>query len=407
MTSAGMPEQHDPAAGAGDPQAVGDRVAGADGVDRRRGRPTRAWSPIRWQPTSRRTARSSFGRLHDDVGADRLGERHLVRVAGADDDPHAGHVAAQAGDRSQAHRAGAEHGDDRIRRRRRSVGQASSAAWMPPANGSTSTARSSGMSSSMRWSCDSWAQNQGAQPPPVEQQKPVWIPGSTCRRRGRRGGRSRRRRRARRRRTADRSRARRGRAPVRGSRGCRRRVRRRPRGRARTGSSPSRRSRSTHGPRRARGRSRRSRRGGCGPGASRRPGSSGSSIVRSSSGPSLAAVAGATADAMRAMPNLATDRRICSAFTSPRHCCVAADVAAECAVDVRIGVDGVCVGLESWSVRRRRCERAGVTNVLRRSRSTISSPIGSSGRGRALGLRPVLDQPAALAGDRRRDGSRG
>ena len=51
---------------------------------------------------------------------------------------------------------------------------------MPPAIGSTSTARSSGMSSSIRCSCVSWAQNHGAHPPPVEQQKPVWMPGSTA-----------------------------------------------------------------------------------------------------------------------------------------------------------------------------------------------------------------------------------
>src|SRR4051794_41629742 len=42
---------------------------------------------------------------------------------------------------------------------------------LPPAMGSTRTARSSEQSSGMRCSCDSWAQNQGAQPPPVEQDR--------------------------------------------------------------------------------------------------------------------------------------------------------------------------------------------------------------------------------------------
>ena len=44
------------------------------------------------------------------------------------------------------------------------------------------------------------------------------------------------------------------------------------------------------------------------------PGSSGGSIVVYSSGPTLTAAAGATAEATRANPSRDTDRRICSAF---------------------------------------------------------------------------------------------
>ena len=66
-----------------------------------------------WLPVMRPHGPGELVRLHDDVGAERRGERLLVRVAGADDDLHVGHVPAQAGDRGQTHRAGAEHGDDR------------------------------------------------------------------------------------------------------------------------------------------------------------------------------------------------------------------------------------------------------------------------------------------------------
>ena len=47
------------------------------------------------------------------------------------------------------------------------------------------------------------------------------------------------------------------------------------------------------------------------------PGNSGSSTEVYSSGPSLVAVTGEIADAMRAMPSLRTDRETCSAFTPP------------------------------------------------------------------------------------------
>ena len=56
-----------------------------------------------------------LGGLHDVVGADRLGERHLMRVPGTDDDVGVGHVPAEPGDGGEAHRAGAEHRDDRVR----------------------------------------------------------------------------------------------------------------------------------------------------------------------------------------------------------------------------------------------------------------------------------------------------
>ena len=59
------------------------------------------------------------------------------------------------------------------------VAAAISAAWIPAASGSMSTARSSGTSSPIGWSWLSWATNSGDHPPPVEQQNPVWIPGSS------------------------------------------------------------------------------------------------------------------------------------------------------------------------------------------------------------------------------------
>ena len=59
---------------------------------------------------TRRTARWQPVGPDDDVGAVGLGQHLLMGVPGADDDLHVGDVAAQAGDRGEAHRAGAEHG---------------------------------------------------------------------------------------------------------------------------------------------------------------------------------------------------------------------------------------------------------------------------------------------------------
>ncbi len=95
---------------------------------------------------------------------------------------HVGDVAAQAGDRGEAHRAGAEHGDDR-----RAAGVlASSDDGSGEQRGVDAAGERLdehgalvGHVVAMRWSCDSWATNSGAQPPPVEQQNPVWMPGSS------------------------------------------------------------------------------------------------------------------------------------------------------------------------------------------------------------------------------------
>ena len=110
------PEQHDPSARAGDAQALGDAGAVADGVDRDvRTRTEVVADDV--APCGTAHGAREFRRCDDRVGAELLGEHTLVRVAGADDDPDVGHVAAESGDRRQAHRAGAEHRDDRSRRR--------------------------------------------------------------------------------------------------------------------------------------------------------------------------------------------------------------------------------------------------------------------------------------------------
>ena len=55
-----------------------------------------------------------LGGRHDVVGAEPPGGALLVRVPGADDDVGVRHVAHETGDRGEAHRPGAEHGDDRV-----------------------------------------------------------------------------------------------------------------------------------------------------------------------------------------------------------------------------------------------------------------------------------------------------
>ena len=50
------------------------------------------------------------------VGTELLRELALMRVTDTGDDADVGHVATQAGDGCEPHRAGAEHGDDRRRR---------------------------------------------------------------------------------------------------------------------------------------------------------------------------------------------------------------------------------------------------------------------------------------------------
>ena len=145
-----------------------------------------AWAPEdRWSPMTMAAddAPHGPGQLggRDDVGgAEAAGLALLVRVAGADHDVGIGDVADEAGDGGEAHRAGPEDGDDR-----RSAActeaerPASRAAWMPPASGSTSTARSSGTSSAEAVELATRGRRTGCdQPPPVEQQNPVWMPGS-------------------------------------------------------------------------------------------------------------------------------------------------------------------------------------------------------------------------------------
>ncbi len=107
-----------------------------------------------------------------------------MRVAGADDDADVGHVATQAGDRRRAPSC-------RRRARRRSPASSSPGGRRRPAQRAVPRgcrrrtarparrARRASCDRSMRWSCDSWATNSGAQPPPVEQQNPVWMPGSS------------------------------------------------------------------------------------------------------------------------------------------------------------------------------------------------------------------------------------
>ena len=114
------------------------------------------------------------------------------------------------------------------------------------------------------------------------------------------------------------------------------------------------------------------------------PGSSGGSIDVYSSGPTRTAAAGANADATLANPNRPTDRRTCSAFirvfpVRGSSCSTSGTETLGCAAKPRIGD----VHANTW----------------RRSRSTIEGADGEEGAGAAGGLGPVLDQPAALAGD--------
>ena len=66
-----------------------------------------------WLPVIRRTARPISSGFTTMSAPSARGQCLLMRVAGAHDDLHAGHVPAQPGDRAQTHRAGAQHGDDR------------------------------------------------------------------------------------------------------------------------------------------------------------------------------------------------------------------------------------------------------------------------------------------------------
>ena len=62
----------------------------------------------------RRTALASSAAGTTSCAPSSAGDALLVWVAGTDDDAGLGHVAHEAGDRGEAHRAGAEHGDDRF-----------------------------------------------------------------------------------------------------------------------------------------------------------------------------------------------------------------------------------------------------------------------------------------------------
>ena len=211
------PEQHDPATRARDAQAVGDAGAVADGVDRDVGARAEVVADHVAAGGAAHGA-GEFRRGDHGVGAELLGEHTLVRVAGADDDPHVGQVAAEAGDRGESHRAGTEHGDDRLHRRVLTGGdrRRARAARRGCRRRSARRARPA-RRACRRGSRCSWVVVGDERRRPAAAGRAAEAR-SGCRARGgrSRGGRSRRRRRARRRRTGERSREPRGRAPVRG-----------------------------------------------------------------------------------------------------------------------------------------------------------------------------------------------
>ena len=110
---AGHAHHHDPTAGPGDGERGGQRRGGADGVDRGVGPGRQLVADDVAADDAPHRPRQLAGR-DDVVGAEGAGEALLVRVAGADDDARVGRVAHESGDRGEAHRAGAEDGDDRL-----------------------------------------------------------------------------------------------------------------------------------------------------------------------------------------------------------------------------------------------------------------------------------------------------
>ena len=222
MTSAGMPISTTRPRG----RVIGRRSSATPSCRRRRswrGRRDDRWSPTTWQPTIRRTARASSPGGTTSWAPSARASALLVRVAGADDDARVGHVADEPGDGGEAHRAGAEHGDDRlvgVARRRRPGGHQRGVDAAGERLDEHRRARRA-----CRRRCGG-AGSRGPRTTAPSRRRSSSRSRSGCRARGGRwrGGRSRRRRRGRRRRTAAGSRAPRGRAPARARPGCRRRA---------------------------------------------------------------------------------------------------------------------------------------------------------------------------------------
>ena len=136
---------------------------GADSVDRHVGtRAERVTDQVaaRLAAEPRRELRASTA-WTTTLAPSRLGDRHLVRVAGADDDPHAWHVATQPGDRRQTHRAGTEARRRSARRLSAIAGHSTARRGchrrsVRPARPARRGSRRGGGAS-----CDSWAQNHG------------------------------------------------------------------------------------------------------------------------------------------------------------------------------------------------------------------------------------------------------
>ena len=108
----GHAHQHGAPAWPRDPQGGRDRVVGTDGVDHGVGSTGQRVADHPAAVVAAHGTGQLAGR-NDVVGAEPSGLALLVRVAGADDDRGLGDVAHEPGDRRQAHRPGAEHGDDR------------------------------------------------------------------------------------------------------------------------------------------------------------------------------------------------------------------------------------------------------------------------------------------------------
>jgi hypothetical protein len=110
---AGHAHQYHAAARLGDAQARLDRLAVAHRVD---GCVSAAGEIVANDMAAHFAAHRALQLVggHHDVGAKAACQCLLMRVAGTHQDLHAGHVATEAGDRAQTHRAGAEHCHNRI-----------------------------------------------------------------------------------------------------------------------------------------------------------------------------------------------------------------------------------------------------------------------------------------------------
>ena len=164
-----------------------------------------------------------LGGRHDVVGAEPAGGALLVRVPGADDDAGVRHVAHETGDRGEAHRAGAEHGDDRFG----GVGDGGRAAGHQggvDAAGERLDEHGALVGHVIGRAGGVGCRGRSAPAPSRRPSSSRSRSGSRVRGRRRRGGRSRRRHRARRPRTGGGSRGPRGRGPARARPACRRRA---------------------------------------------------------------------------------------------------------------------------------------------------------------------------------------